>query len=133
MHVVIIDDDKFCLLSTDNLVRKMLYGSKTTLCSSKEEFVAFINKMDDDIPDLLITDYNIGDFNGIELLLMIREYYEKREKNVPFPTFLLSGNDSFIHLMNEKKSQLASGFINKPLTKEKMKIIISKLIKQNRA
>ncbi len=132
MHVVIIDDDKFCLLSTDNMVRRILLGSKTTLCSSKEEFVAFIDKIDDDIPDLLITDYNIGDFNGIELLLMIREYYQKQGKNVPFPTYLLSGNESFMNLMNEKKSQLATGFINKPLTKEKMNIMINKLIKQNR-
>lgn len=129
MHVVIIDDDKFCLLNTDNMVRRVLHGCRTTLCNSKEEFVAFLNKIDNDIPDLLITDYNIGDFSGIELLLMVHKFYQKRNESVPFPMYMLSGDDSMVEIMNEKKSQLALGFISKPLTKDKINEIINKLTK----
>jgi CheY-like chemotaxis protein len=83
-----------------------------------------LNILNNQIPDLIITDYNMPEMNGYEFVKAIR----KNPAFVKIPIFVLSTETSV-----EKKDQMyklgVTAWVQKPFRIEMLKVLIQKAIK----
>jgi len=105
-NIIIIDDEENICKSLTRLL--MLNNYNVTSFLSAEEAIIFLEKKPDKIPELIITDYNLKQQNGIELLSKIK--YLHNEINV----IIMTGY-GHKELVIESLRFGADDFIDKPI------------------
>jgi CheY-like chemotaxis protein len=109
---------KILLVEDDNLTRTLLLQMVTSLgydvdsCENGEAAIAKIKEFE---PDLIITDINMPEFSGLQLLNFVQKKIMKK-----IPTLLISTMD--VKVVADLVNAIgAVGFIPKPPSKEELK------------
>lgn len=120
---IIIDDDP-----TNNLVcENIIIGSRltdnvksfTNVSEALNYLKALQNK--EELPDIIFLDINLPQMSGWDFL---EEYKALIAKNIKKPDlFILTSSIIKKDIVKAKSEQEVKGFINKPLTKEKVKTL----------
>jgi CheY-like chemotaxis protein len=123
-HILLVDDDTINNFINEKLLKKLDLSHKISVTLNGEEALTFLKNVCQDpatCPELILLDINMPVMDGFEFL--------ERYKNLSFPnkgsviivmlTTSTNPNDT------EKLNQAGiSGYINKPLTEDKIKGLI---------
>ena len=117
---LLVVDDAFTILSLlDNLFKKKY---EVTKCRSVSEAKEKINQ---EIPDFIITDLNMPEVSGEDLVM----YLKSNEKLVDIPIIVLSSTDS----VNTKLKMLKMGiddYVQKPFNLEELSLRTDNILKR---
>lgn len=131
-HIVLIDDNKIdCFINQKiisiadkNIITKIFNNANTALdyitkTLKGSEFETLFNI------DLILLDINMPVMNGFEFLDELTKI--KAFIKNPIEVYFLSSSNNEKDISDALKNKFCSGYINKPLTKEKIgKLIVSK-------
>ncbi|BBD97016.1 response regulator [Sphingobium amiense] len=115
--IAIVDDDDYLRNALDNLVRSA--GYLVVQFSSAEAFLA---RTCEAPPDLLLTDYNLGGIDGIELIRILRNSGDL------IPALVMSAHDGEI-LRERALAAGALGFLEKPFVADHLLEMIEQGLK----
>lgn len=110
MKFLIVDDVSFDREVVDMCVKKLGYSTATA--ANEQEM---LKALQDEIPDCILLDWEMGETNGIELLKKIRSLDSEDKTKVIFCT----SNDHPSYV-GHAYLQGADGFIAKPITIQKL-------------
>ena len=101
-HILLVDDDKAVL----RLVQDMLNGSAHTVVALSA-FQAAKDYLSLNVPDVIITDVRLGDFNGLQLVILAKRL------NPATRAIVMTGyDDPSIH---NEADRLGATYLIKPL------------------
>lgn len=115
--VLVIDDDDDCLVIMDLLLKRL--NCEVTLVENGGEA---INACENTPPDLIILDMNIPNTNSIELVTILKESIEKKQKK-SVPILAISGSSESFHL-SEIKDHVFQGYLQKPVSLSDLKSVL---------
>ncbi len=130
--VLLVDDDYISNFLNKLLIRDMNLADKTYFATNGEEALEFIKEncttndgeeLASDCLDLILLDINMPVMNGFEFL---EEFYKIENRNNNIYIIMLTSSSDFKDMQKAKNYNVA-GFINKPLTEEKINNIVSML------
>ncbi|MBN4046941.1 response regulator [bacterium AH-315-P13] len=135
-HIVLIDDNKIdCFINqkiisiaSKHSITKIFNSGNTALdyitkILKRSEFETLFNI------DLILLDINMPVMNGFEFLDKLTKM--KAFMKNPIEVHFLSSSNNEKDISDALKNKFCSGYINKPLTKEKIsKLIVSKQTKE---
>lgn len=125
--VLLVDDDNINNFINERLIKKLSFTENISVVTNGQEALDFINqkiKSKAALPELILLDINMPVMDGFEFIEQYRNIPDKGKTNIIVLT--TSTNDKDLHRVSDAKE--VSGFINKPLTEEKLKNAISKLV-----
>lgn len=112
--ILVIDDDvDICLLMERFLTRN---GFEVTTAQSGKRGLEILNELE---PDLVLTDFKLGDINGAELLRKVKEKYPT------VPVIIITGYSDIKVAINVMK-QGAYDYVTKPLFPDEILLTIRK-------
>ncbi|WP_341225779.1 sigma-54 dependent transcriptional regulator [uncultured Arcticibacterium sp.] len=114
--ILVIDDDKDVRLLLDRFLKRQDYIVSTA--SSGKEGLEMLSK---DVPDLILTDFKLGDINGGDLLKKVKE------KHAALPVIIITGYSDIKVAINVMKNG-AFDYVTKPLFPEEILNIIKKAL-----
>jgi two-component system chemotaxis response regulator CheY len=117
--ILLVDDSRVLLMAIDGMLSKA--GHKVVKATSAEEALAKLQK--GDTPDLIITDLNMGDMNGIELTRNARKL-----PGTQFTPILLLTAESAQDRRKEARSAGATGWIVKPVNAGALMQVVSQVL-----
>ena len=117
-HVLVVDDSSAVRQSVSFVLTQAGYS-----VAEAEDGVQAMDKLGDPKPDLIVTDVNMPNMDGIELVRKVRDQDET--KYVPVVVLTTESQDS---RMEEGKSAGATGWIVKPFDSDKLLNVVRKLI-----
>lgn len=115
--IFLVDDDPI-----NNLINKRLLG-KIKISDSIKEFIGgeealeFISTIDKNHSLLIFLDINMPVLNGWDFLNRYQEEFKERNDTI----LILSSSIDFQDRQKAKEYEVVSGFLEKPLTLEKIK------------
>lgn len=110
MKFLIVDDIRFDREVAEVCVKKL--GFSTVSAANEQEM---FKSLQDEIPDCILLDWEMGETNGIELLRKVRAVDSEGKIRVVFCT----GNDHPSYV-GHAFVQGADGYITKPITMQKL-------------
>lgn len=114
--ILVIDDDKDVRLLLDRFLKRQDYIVRTA--SSGKEGLAMLSE---DVPDLVLTDFKLGDINGGDLLKKVKE------KHASLPVIIITGYSDIKVAINVMKNG-AFDYVTKPLFPEEILNTIKKAL-----
>ncbi|MBI3190424.1 response regulator [archaeon] len=114
--VLIVDDEKLIASRTSIILRAISYEIDTA-CDGKEGF----EKYKSFEPDIVITDFSMPEFSGIELAKMIRNYEKETGKK---PYIILATAIADTSDLGELENDGVDYLLKKPLDTRKLLNII---------
>ncbi|AWW00395.1 sigma-54-dependent transcriptional regulator [Arcticibacterium luteifluviistationis] len=114
--ILVIDDDKDVRLLLDRFLKRQDYIVSTA--SSGKEGLAMLSE---DVPDLILTDFKLGDINGGDLLKKVKE------KHANLPVIIITGYSDIKVAINVMKNG-AFDYVTKPLFPEEILNTIKKAL-----
>jgi CheY-like chemotaxis protein len=129
--VLLVDDDYISNFLNKLLIRDMNLTDKTFFASNGEEALDFIRKNcvitegkeDENTLDLVLLDINMPVMDGFEFL---EEYNRIENKRNNIYIVMLTSSSDYKDMQEAKKYNVA-GFLNKPLTEEKINNVIRQI------
>jgi two-component system response regulator HydG len=119
--ILVIDDDvDICLLMERFLTRN---GFEVTTAQSGKRGLEILNDLE---PDLVLTDFKLGDINGAELLRKVKEKYPS------VPVIIITGYSDIKVAINVMK-QGAYDYVTKPLFPDEILMTIKKAMESKPA
>ena len=117
MVAALFDDSQFVRILHHKLIEKI--DKKIILKSydSGESFLKSLKDGDPEIPDLVITDYDMKKLNGIDVIKKIDKYCIKNKIIDKLKVYLVSSNRELKNAIIDCASNVYQGFIPKPLTR----------------
>lgn len=106
-HVLLVDDNEYVRVGTENLLRSM--GHTVIVATNGEEALKYL-KSHTEPCDLIISDYQMPEKNGLQFLEEARADY--RFKKIPF--ILMSGNPAIENWLKEACDKMGATFSLKP-------------------
>lgn len=110
LHIIYIDDDPIQLQMTASLLE---HASIKVICCQSAEQVC--DKLDNGIYDLLLTDIEMPEINGFQLLKLLQENYKR--SSLP-PVVAITGRDDLTSTYYIEKGFAAC--LHKPFTKKEL-------------
>jgi two-component system, response regulator RegA len=107
-RVLIVDDDEMCLGALQQILTR--WGYRVVCCSSFADARAYLAA---ETPDVAIVDVRLGDYNGLQLLQML--------KLASSQTLLaaLSGYDDLV--LREEAQQMGALYMTKPVDSSRLR------------
>ena len=115
-HILLIDDDASLRRVTEYNLQQG--GFRVTAAASGREAVACFER---ETPDLVVTDVQLGDMNGLELL----QRFKDREPDLPVIVITAYGS---IEMAVQAMQQGAFTFISKPFDREALRLSCRKAL-----
>ncbi len=103
LKILLLEDDPMDQTLIVRCLQQLPYTVEVTVATTRLDF---IRTLLDFVPDIILSDYHLVQFNGLEALLLMRETFPK----IPF--IILSGEENPA-LINQWYEQGISGFLNK--------------------
>ncbi len=122
--IFLVDDDETSNFLNNILLNQLNIVEKIEILKNGKEALKKVNSATDlDLPEMILLDINMPVMDGFEFL----EEFSKNKSKYPGKTkiIILTSSDSKKDLEKAKNYQIA-GYINKPLTKEKLEQILNK-------
>lgn len=123
--VFLVDDDETSNFLNTLLIRNMEITEKVEVAKNGKEaltkFLALQQFKDKDWPELVLLDINMPVMDGFEFLEEFEKLYDHDHENIKI--VMLTSSDSPKDIDKAKKYNIA-GYINKPLTEEKLQNVI---------
>ena len=129
-NIMLIDDNKIDLFVNQKIIDKT--GLEATVKSfiNGNTAMAFLKTLNDENncqitfrPNLILLDINMAEMNGFEFLKEFEKLHNIKENNIKIYMLSSSSNSQDIELAKTQKSCM--GFVNKPLTVDKLNEIIT--------
>ncbi len=129
---LLIDDEDVSILICSRIIEHAQFSKKTINFTSAKEALLHLQSSDTTnikFPDVIFLDINMPVMNGWEFLDSLREQIKKRK--VKCLIFILSSSNNSKDKEKAKTYVEVTGFIEKPLTIEKLKEISRLYIRRN--
>ncbi len=92
LKVMIVDDDNTCLILTAITIESYFKNSQVRIFFDALSALDYLKSSDDNYPDILISDFQMPDMNGLELIDHINEFFRIQYNSpLPFRIMLYSG------------------------------------------
>lgn len=125
LRVLIVDDEKLIRAHVSNLLRQMGITDVVEADSGKSALDILMD-VDQDFPDLIITDMHMGSMDGIEFCNTVRR--TEMLQNVGVPIIMLTAEDDpFLHNVSEQVGALSVAL--KPIDFDQMQKLLSEHVK----
>ncbi|MBD3627756.1 response regulator [Cyclobacterium sp.] len=118
--IVLIDDDPINNLINKRLINKLNLTPKTIEFLEAEQALEYLKKPDLEKKVLILVDINMPVMNGWDFLSQYVEFQKERNDRI----IMLSSSIDFQDRQKSKEFPFVSGFIEKPLTHEKLETFI---------
>jgi len=124
LNVILVDDDPDDRMLFEEVFSELRIQSSLFLFQNGLEFLAYLDRPQAPIPDLIFLDLNMPIMGGIEAL----EHIKRSEKysNVPIAIYSTSSSDKDIE---ESLARGANVYITKPTDYGKLKRILGEVLK----
>lgn len=123
--VFLIDDDSINNFINARLIKRTNVSDDLAICLNGKEAIAYLNKLlqeKKECPSLILLDINMPVMDGFEFVEAFQELEFANKNEVVIVMLTTSQNSMDIERVNTSKS--ISGYINKPLTEEKIRNVI---------
>jgi CheY-like chemotaxis protein len=119
--IILVDDDETSNFLNNLLIRQLNIFEKVEILKNGKEALHIVNSYQEiDLPEVILLDINMPVMDGFEFL---EEFYKLKKLNsTKTKVIILTSSDSNKDLERAKSFNIA-GYINKPLTKEKLEKI----------
>lgn len=122
--VLLIDDDKFNNFLNYRLLKKVNPVGEIKIAENGEEALTYLNAKDSEVcPQVIFLDINMPGMNGFEFIDSFKNL--KVCKTQP-RIFMLTTSTDINDLMRLENYPEIKGFVNKPLTENKLRQVIEK-------
>lgn len=122
--VVFVDDSKTVLLTAQMALKKLVDEGKIEL-KTFENPIDFLNEVENGFRyDLLITDINMPQMNGLEMVKKVQENQDLELKPI-----LVLTTETSIEKKREARKLGISGWITKPFTPDKLLMAIKRVLR----
>ena len=118
--IVLIDDDPINNLINKRLINKLNLTPKTIEFLEAEKALFYLKKPNIEKKILILVDINMPVMNGWDFLDKYLELENKRDDRI----IMLSSSIDFQDRQKSEEFPFVSGFIEKPLTHEKLETLI---------
>ncbi len=118
--IVLIDDDPINNLINKRLINKLNLSPKTIEFLEAEKALFYLKKPNIEKKILILVDINMPVMNGWDFLDKYVELENKRDDRI----IMLSSSIDFQDRQKSEEFPFVSGFIEKPLTHEKLETLI---------
>lgn len=119
MKILVVDDSSIMRKIVVRTLRQAGFGGHTV--EEAENGKEALEKIEADAPDLVLTDWNMPEMNGIELVKAMAE----KKLNIPF-AFITSECTS--EMKDQANAAGAVAFLTKPFTAETMQSVLGKVL-----
>ena len=123
-HIVIIDDNKIDCFINQKIISNVFNNTITKIFNNSMEALEFLkgNSIEDETlplysPDLILLDINMPLMNGFDFLNELTN--TSRFSENPIDVYFLSSSKNERDVSHARDAKFSSGYIVKPLTKEK--------------
>ena len=121
-HIILVDDDETSNFITELLIKSINEDTKVhTLSNGKEAMEYFTSGSDH--PNLVFIDINMPLVNGFEFL----DFYSSKDWNNNTKFAIYSSSTRLEDLEKSKNYKNIVDYIEKPLTVEKMELLLDKM------
>lgn len=124
--ILLVEDDHITNFLNERLLRKLDLAEDIKVALNGKEALKQIQEQvisHSGFPELILLDINMPVMDGFEFLQRFKELpYDKKEE-VTIVVLTTSNNPNDLNKLNELGN---SNFVNKPLTEEKLNVIIKK-------
>ncbi|WP_396602972.1 response regulator [Algibacter sp. R77976] len=129
VNFMLIDDDIIDLFINEKNIEKLELNSKIKSFTSGDSAIDYLKEIatsenlnDMFVPDFILLDINMPKMNGFQFMHEFRKLSDSIEKDIKVYMLSVSNNTKFID--NAKSGRFCNGFIQKPLTVEKLDAMI---------
>jgi CheY-like chemotaxis protein len=110
INILLIEDDKLDVIDMQRSLNRMQILHKTSVARNGEEAIEYLDRPENDRPDIVLLDINMPKMNGIEFLATVR----KRDEWKDLKVFVITSSDERVD-REATRSLGISGYIVKPL------------------
>jgi len=122
--VVFVDDSKTVLLTAQMALQDLINEKKLEL-KTFENPLEFLSEVNNGfVYDLLITDINMPQMNGLEMVKKLQE-----NSNLDLKPVLVLTTETSIEKKREARKLGISGWVTKPFTPDKLKMAIKRVLR----
>jgi CheY-like chemotaxis protein len=119
--ILLIDDDNISNFINTRLIKRLNIAHQVQVRLNGQEALSYINEDEKKCPDLIFLDINMPVMNGFEFLQSFTQgKYCNRKPIIIILTTSSDGND----MDQLQKYPEVSGFLNKPLTEDKIASVL---------
>jgi DNA-binding NtrC family response regulator len=116
--IMVVDDDPYIRSSLENVFNSR--GYETILCENGK---ISLEKMEDELPDVVLLDIKLGDMNGIDVLKIIKSKYSQ------IPVVMITAYTDVKTVVSAMKLG-AYDFIEKPLDLDRIEMVIKRVLEK---
>ena len=123
--ILLVDDDQVTNLLNKKIIKKVNLAQNIEIALNGVEALAYLEEVrDQNVPDIIFLDINMPVMNGFEFL----ENYNKKfkEKHDTLVLMMLTTSVNTEEVERAKSFDAVAEFISKPLTVDKLKLIMEK-------
>lgn len=127
MKITLIDDDRIVLFIHSKLLKKENNNIQIETYTCPEEFVKKLETGEALVPDVIISDYNMGNTNGVLLLKRVENLKKNNPELEGKLNFYLASSDINIDRIAENcTSSIFKGYFRKPLNNQDISGLFNK-------
>lgn len=116
--ILLVDDSRTMLMSIERVLAKA--GFETKSCTDGQSALTVCDSF---MPDLVITDLNMPNMNGIELIKKL-----KQKPSMRFKPILMLTTESQQQKRAEAKSAGATGWLVKPIDNDQLISVVKQVV-----
>lgn len=125
MEIAIVEDCVMTRFIHTTLIKNLNKDFNVQNFNCGEEFLEALKSKQIETPDLVITDYNMKQLTGIDLINELDDYRNLKQIKDKLFVYLVSANTNLENSLKEINNDTYQGFIPKPLNENNVIDILS--------
>ena len=120
MHIILVDDDQLTLFVHKRVIENVFKNATISSYSDPSKLIEELRNDSIKLPDMIFSDYNMGDLNGVDVLNAFESVCMKNYQSLKPDFFLVSSEIDIAEKASHLNHQIFNTYLEKPLTKEKI-------------